>query len=199
MSRFFGIYILIIVIASAAYLALSRDNNSEYSFPILKGRDALVSTFQRVKEENLDGAVSAGIDSLLAAFSDKVSSTIDAVVDDVKVETFKKVKDVVNDKVDSIGENAGIDIQGVMTEPPNPIIYTVEAGSLAYFTIVNKDSKSLEYKVDWKDGKNNTGSLEKGEKIVLSHEWDKAGEYFIKFKITTIGKEREYQVSINIF
>lgn len=206
MSKYFGILILVVVLTATIYLALIQDNSSEYSFPILKAKNALVSSFQRVKEGGVDKNISITKDTMVEEGGNLLTKLVDAaegmikdVINSIKVETFKKIKDTVNNKVDSIGQGAGINIQGITTEAFKPIIYTVKVGSTAYFTIINRENESLEYEVDWQDENQEAGAIVRGEKKVLSHKWDKRGEYFIKFKIIIIGEEKEYKVSINIF
>jgi len=213
MSRFFGIIILIAVITIAVYLVLLQDNSSEYSFPILKGKEIISSTFQRVKDGGLDKEITFktdlmvgdGVSSIIGKVADKIESVIENVVDNVKLETFKKIKNVVNDRVDSLGESAGINIKGISSsgggkdETVSPVVYTIKSGDTAYFTIINRENRNINYEVDWQDGNTDKGTLDKEEKAVLSHKWDKEGEYLIKFKVITIGEEKEYQFSINIF
>ena len=214
MARFFAILIVVALIIGGIYFAVDKDNLSQYTFPEFDGKKVLKSVFQRAKEGNLDAGISLKTDSIIGEgdnFFTKaiegVESVVDSVIDDIKLETFKKFKDAVNKKVDDLGKNAGVDVDinvntgggSAASRSADPVVFTMKSQDPAYFTVVNREDKNIEYEVDWQDGNKDSGTLDEDERAILSHKWSKPGEYLIQFKIIKIGEEDNYQFLINIF
>jgi hypothetical protein len=81
-----------------------------------------------------------------------------------------------------------------------PVIFTMKKGSSAYFTIENREHARIQYQVDWRDGsKEDAGSLDVGKSRVVSHSWDKAGNYDIQFRVVSSEKSKTYSVTLSIF
>lgn len=212
----FGIALLGVII----YFALLKDNSLTYKFPSLPAIKGSIET--AVKEtaggenSNPISAISgiSSIPGFVANFVfEKGKETVDKIIDGVKSSAFNIFKSAVEEKVDAIGEGFGIEMsleetgskaateqKSTMAEQKlPPLIFAVKAGISANFTINNKEGYVLNYEVDWQDGKQDNGQVEKGEKKILSHNWQKAGDYEIQFTIKGNNKTNKYTFNISIF
>ena len=206
MKKFFAIIIAILIIGTAGYFILNRENLSQYSFPEFKNKNIIPDFFRGVEGGSSAGGVLSRVDLLingengiLEKAANKAELALEKIVDDFKFETFEKIKSAMNEKVDSLGKGAGINIEVGKVEEINPVAFSVKSGTPAYFTIVNRDDNGLDYEADWQDGNKDAGIIKIGEKRTLSHNWTKAGEYLIQFKIISKGEEKDYQFLISIF
>ena len=197
---------MIALVSGAAYWASNRDNLSEYSFPEFGNKDILNSAFQRAKESDFTRSILSRAnlmmgegDVLLEKAANQAESAITNIVNDFKFETFQKIRDTVNERVDTLSRGVGIEVNGNEINEISPLAFSVKSGILAYFTLINRENKALSYQVDWQDGNKDEGALEIGGRKVLSHKWTKTGDYLIQFKIITETGEKKYQFSISIF
>ena len=210
MKKFLVIITTILIAGAAGYYIFNRDNFSRYSFPEFGQKNIALSDFFREvgSGKSTDGILSQvdlminGEDGLLEKVADKVESAAEKIVGDFKFETFQKIKSAVNDKIDDMGNSVGISVGvGKIREAgkTDPVAFSVKSGTPAYFTLANRDNDKLDYEADWRDGNKDAGTIKIGDKKALSHNWAKAGEYLIQFKITTNGEEKNYQFLISIF
>lgn len=187
----FGIGLVI----SAAYFLLGKENLSTYSFPDVKEDQSLsanlLSRFSKYNSEE----ISSGVEKIFGAITDKSSEIFEGIADKAKLETFKIIKDSINDRVDGLGENFGVSVGAIGDD--SQITFGVRAGTPIYFSLEARSGDS-EYEVDWQDKKKDAGSFKGGESIVLSHAWDRSGDYSVKFTITNSKGKKNYQIPINI-
>lgn len=219
--------ILVVAATSAVFYLFEREDYSSYTFPLIEDpveeRSVAAKIISGFKEERLDKAIIGGgglVAGILAEKGEEVlSGATDetrSLLDKAKTKVFEIFKNIIDERVDEIGENIGIDAQKVQFDESlaeaqpiqeahlendgGPIIYySTKIGAPAYFTIENSKENSLAYEADWQDGKKDEGILELKEKIMLSHIWTKRGKYIIEFKISTQNQEKIYPVEIKIF
>ena len=190
MRKYFGISLAILVIGFAGYILLNKTNISSYSFPWID------------KNGKVSGAVSEkiskGASQIIDIVADKGKEIVDGIVDKVKLETFKIVKDMVDKKVESVGINLGVDVGGLPNGNNFPVVFSVKIGTPAYFTIQNNEQETIFYEADWGDERKDVGSSEKGKGAVLSHKWGRVGDYYINFKIMLSGGVKNYKILISV-
>lgn len=205
MIRVFSTLVILALFAGAAYFVLGKENFSEYKFPAFVGsklEEAGIS-LSRLSGNSATNTVFAPLigakNNLVEAVARKSEELISGIVEETKKTTFNLFKQEVNEKVNNIGENFGINFQTFSSESPSPVIFAIKTGQSAYFTIRNTDKIAVDFEADWEDGGKDKGKLNPGGSKILSHQWQKAGNYNPKFKIIKLGKEEEYSVSISIF
>ncbi len=79
--------------------------------------------------------------------------------------------------------------------------YLTKTNQLFSFIITNpfsvEESKELDYRIDWGDDLKDEGKLQGGENIVISHSWNEAAEYLVKFEIAAPESEIfNYQIKV---
>ncbi|TSD03248.1 MAG: hypothetical protein Athens071426_270 [Parcubacteria group bacterium Athens0714_26] len=126
------------------------------------------------------------------------------VVDQVKLGAYNVLKNSIDQKVDNLAKDMGVNAQNansaaVGSETASTIFFSVKVGVLAYFTMENTENEKLNFNIDWQDGTTGSGSLDQKSTIILSHSWSKAGNYQIKFKMIYQSKEKEYNIPVVVF
>lgn len=211
MRKHFARFIISVAVLAGGYFLLNRENASSYTIPFVELRRKAVSenigkTAGNLKNY-LSGQATATVlelaDDLAATFLEKSEQTVSLAIDGAKTETFRFFSKAVNEKVNTVGENLGVDVQKIGKEiaPPereSPIIFGIQAGIPAYFSIKNRESEKISYEVDWLDGNKKSGEVAVGKSATVSHQWNSSGEYHPKFKIITSRGEKIYEVAISV-
>lgn len=193
------------------YFLLTRENASSYTIPFIEVRtkeivEKLGSVAGGVKKYAA-GQATATVSVLADNFTDTVleksEQLVQQVFDGAKNSAFKFFRQSVNQKVDSVGANLGIDVQQLGTEvpppaPESPIVFGIGAGTPAYFSIKNREAEKITYEAAWQDGKKSIGEVAAGKSVVISHQWSSSGEYYPKFKITTSRGSKIYEIAISV-
>lgn len=215
MKRLFRIAAGLALVAAAGYFVFNRDKSFGYAFPFKKGEETLERLWQDIKKSGLDkkisdktSAIAGKSRGIFTETTETIEEAIEkgkektgAAIEEAKQDTLQNFKEAVAEKMDSFGKGIGVNIQNNAAIDSNiildasPVIFTVKVGAPAYFTLVNKEDGQLVYEVDWQDGGRDSGTLNSGEEIVVSHKWNKAGSYSAQFQIN---QKRKYPISINI-
>ncbi len=183
------------LVLSAAYFLLGKENLSTYSFPDIRRDQPLSANFLSQISRYRSEDISTGVTKITAALAEKSSDIFEGIAEKAKLETFKIIKDTVNDKVDDLGQNFGVSIGAA--EDDEQIIFGVRSGIPVYFSLEARSGDS-EYEADWRDGQKDSGPFKDGEGIVLSHSWSEPGDYLVKFTITNSKGKKNYQIPIKI-
>src|SRR3989344_4479455 len=207
MRQHLGKIILIGIALAGGYLIFSKENTSGYTIPyitVIKKdiADAGVTAVGKAGNFAKNAFIAEAADAL-EAVSVKTEELIGETVVSVKTQALNFLKGTIDKKVESLAVELGVDLNsgGAPTQASialNPISFAIKSGTPAYFTIKNRESGSVVYEINWKDGKIDKGQIGKGETKVTMHSWDQPGEYAIKFKIASEKGAREYDVSISI-
>lgn len=198
-------------VLAGGYFLLTLENASSYTIPFIELRrkeaaEKISKTAGGLKNYftgQATATLSELTEDLTETFLEKSGELTEQIFDGAKNTAFNFFRQTVNQKVDSVGANLGIDVQQMGRElpppaPESPIIFGIPAGSLAYFTIKNRESEKISYEADWQDGNKKTGEMAFGKSAILSHRWNSAGEYYPKFKIITSRGEKTYEVAISV-
>lgn len=208
------LFILGLLIAGG-YFLLTKDNASSYTIPFIEVRTKEIAKkigevaggLKEYAANQATTTVSALTDSITETVLEKSKQLISQVIDGAKTETFQIFRQTVNEKVDNIGANLGVDIEqlGAVVPLPaatpaseNQIVFGIQSGTPAYFTIKNRESEKIYYEADWQDGQKSNGEVAAGKSAVLSHKWNNAGEYHLQFKIKNSRGQKTYPVTISI-
>ncbi len=194
------------IVIAGGYLIFSKENTSGYTIPyisVVKKDIANAGGIAVGKAGNFaKNIVVSGVADALEVVSKKTDTLIGDAVTSVKTQALNLLKGSIDKKVESLAVELGVDLntggapQAVSTL--SPIAFAIKSGIPAYFTIKNRESGSVVYEINWKDGKIDKGQINKGGTNVVFHSWDQPGEYPIKFKITSEKGVREYDVLISI-
>lgn len=206
MRKHLGKIILIGIALAGGYLVLSKENTSGYTIPyITVARRDIADAGGATLEKAGNFAkttLGAKTDDALRSVSEEVNNLVGDAVVSVKTQALNLLKGAVNNSVEGLAVDLGVNLNdsGSVSAGAqlNPIAFAIKSGSPAYFTIKNRESGAVVYEIIWKDGKIDKGQINKGESKVVSHSWDSAGEYMIKFRITSEKGSKEYEVSISI-
>jgi len=182
----------------SGYFVFNKTNISSYEFPeFIRKKVAVDAAADKVLGAKIEEAKGL-LPKLLDSVTEKGEEIIEKVENKIKEQVFKVFKDTINQKMETVGESFGVDIKQVAKpDSESPVVFGVKTGIPAYFSIQNREKASMRYEIDWDDSSKDGGKLEKGKEEVLSHKWEKPGDYLLKFKI--IGKEEKiYNISITI-
>ncbi|TSC96095.1 MAG: hypothetical protein Athens101426_498 [Parcubacteria group bacterium Athens1014_26] len=199
--------ILVLVLAVAAYLYLGKERVFKY---VMFWDNSNKTTDQLgIKTKNMANAVSDifskdSISKTTDKITDKTKDLFSGVVDQVKLGAYNVLKNSIDQKVDNLAKDMGVNAQNansaaVGSETASTIFFSVKVGVLAYFTMENTENEKLNFNIDWQDGTTGSGSLDQKSTIILSHSWSKAGNYQIKFKMIYQSKEKEYNIPVVVF
>lgn len=205
MRKHLGKIVLLGIVLVAGYFVFNKENVSGYAIPFfpVSQKDAVkigtqvIATAKSAAKENL----LAQINSFGSEAIRDIGTFVQNSIDTAKTEAFTTLKTAVVKKVESLSTDLG-----VSTAPPaasgaaaaNTIQSAIKAGSLAYFTIRNNEQDTVNYIIDWKDGKSENSQILKGQAQIVSHSWSKVGEYILQFKIESSNGTNEYQITISI-
>lgn len=184
----------------SVYFALTKSNLSEYSFPkILNPKNGTA-----IADRSISPIMQKVSDDVTGAFNSMVAKggeLVGGLVEDAKTETFHALKEAVNTKINTAGESFGVTISSEQQDEIDaPIVFAMKKGSFAYFTVENRENSKIQYEVNWRDGSaKDMGSLDAGKSKVVSHSWNKAGNYDIQFKIISSEKNKTYNITLSIF
>lgn len=211
MKKHFLRLVILGAVLAGGYFLLMRENVSSYTIPFIEVRrkaalekiNETASSLRNYFAGQATATASELAGDLAETFLEKSEQLVQQVFDGAKNTAFNFFRQSVNQKVDSVGVNLGIDVQRLGRElpppaPESPIIFGIPAGSLAYFTIKNRESEKISYEADWQDGNKKTGEIAVGNFVILSHHWNSSGEYYPKFKITTSRDEKIYEIAISV-
>ena len=206
MRRHLGKLILIGIAIAGGYLIFSKENTSAYVIPyisVIKKEAVDLSGNVIQKTGNFaKNILAVKASDALEAASVEVENLISEAAVSVKTQTLNLLKGSIDKKVESLAVDLGVDL-GV-SEPVqtttllSPIVFAIKSGTPAYFTIKNRETETVAYEINWKDGKIDKGQIGKGKLEVVSHSWSAAGEYSIKFRITSEKGARDYEILISI-
>lgn len=188
----------IALVGIAVYFLLAQDKSSTYKFPsLIDIKNEVVKFFNNAVSGKSDNPVS----KITGTVVNKGNEIVDSAVNSIKTSTFNLFKESVDNKVDSIGQSMGIEVNPDIkeTESKSLPVFAVKIGTPAYFTINNKDKEIISYEVDWRDGKKENGKINEGEKKTLFHVWQNSGIYEIIFTIKNSNKTEKYNINISIF
>lgn len=187
-----------LVIGVAIFLVFDKGSVSSTTFPELsleKGGALLTAGFDKIKEKT--AVLTADVKDF---FSEKSEEAQEKTIDSVKNFIGEKLKEVGNNFVSSDGAISNVSGGNREIETRQFVFLSAKVGTIAYFTIRNSDiENSVNYSVDWQDGKKDIGKLEKGKSVLVSHKWEKGGEYIIDFKITGLNNIANYKIQLTIF
>lgn len=199
------------VILAGGYFLLNRENVSSYTIPFIEVRrkeaaekiNKTASNLKNYFTSQATATVSELADDLADSILEKSEQLAQQIFDGAKSSAFNFFRQAVNQKVDSVGANLGIDVQQFGKElppsvPESPIGFGIPVGTPAYFTIKNRESEKISYEADWQDGNKKKGELAVGKSVTVSHQWHSVGEYYPKFKLITSRGEKIYEVAISV-
>ncbi len=206
MRNYLGRIVFVGIVFAAGYFVFSAGNVSGYTFPFIGasqkvaarvGNQAISSVTSAVKK---NFAAPAG--DLMTAAAQSIDTLAQNALASAKTEVMKALTGAVKKNVDTMAASFGVSTQGsgapAGSADVSPIQSAIKSGAPAYFTIRNNEQGTIQYTVDWKDGKAETGQVLKGQSQIVSHAWNKVGEYVLQFKIESSGGINEYQIMISI-
>ncbi len=199
MTSFLRILFGICLVGAAGYFLLQKDNSFSYKFDNLnlykdKFTDMASTTVASLKNKTTQ--IFSGISVKAEDFAQSIVSLAADKAKDYAIET---VKQTAEESLNKLGESVGISINSSDIPAENYVIYSVKKQANAYFTIKNSDPDTLNYKVDWLDGKIESGQLVKtGDVAILFHNWSNPGEYLISFNISTSKYQKTYKILISV-
>ena len=191
------IIVAVILVGIGLFLFFTQGNNFGATMPDITATSSWVSIARQRVQEKIQQIIGGGQDLISGA------------VQNVKEQTFQSVRDAVTDKVDDFGKSIGVgpgagDTHPIVVNGDNVIsqqrvFFTIKIGAPAYFTIKNHSADSIAtYEINWQDGKTDSGTIEKGKIVTVSHSWQKAGEYNVDFKIKNATTEN-YGIVLSVF
>lgn len=210
------IFTVFLVAGISVFLVFDKGNISSGTFPELsleKGGALAAAGFEKVKEKTAD--LVSGVKEFFSRKSDEAQ---EKAAESVKNFIGEKLKDMGNGLIspDSSGIAKEAAISPIINSPAavSPVVenkgeeiavkqfvfFAAKTGTTAYFTVKNSDEENpVDYSVDWQDGKKDSGKLEKGKSVLISHQWQQGGEYTIDFNITGLNSAANYKVKLTIF
>ena len=195
---------ILFLAAGGGYFLLNRESVSSYTIPFIGVQNKKIgSGIKNEITKNLESfstqAVSEVIAKSLQSIEEKGKGVFNQLADGAKLKAFEIFRGSVNKQLDNLGATAGIDIGSLTPEIQSPVLFSIKAGTLSYFTVKNLEDDILAYEADWRDGKKDKGEIKKNEIKTLSHSWQQSGQYELNFKITNKEKTKEYKILIYIF
>ena len=205
MRNHLGKILLIGIVVAAGYFVFNMKNVSGYTIPFINvsQKDAVQAgnqVFSKAAKATKE-TFSAKTSGMINMLTEKAGALANDSLTAIKAEAFDLVKGAIAKKVDNLAVDLGIGSAqsgNSGSAVSNPISISIKSGTLVNFTIENNEQGVIDYTVDWKDGKSESGKIAKSESKIVSHSWTKAGEYILQFKISSPGKSKEYQVGISI-
>lgn len=198
--------ILVFVLAAAIYFYLGKERVFKY---IMFWDNSGKTTDQLgIKTKNMANTISDifskdGLSQAAGKITDKTKDLFSGAVDQVKLGAYNVLKNSIDQKVDNLGKDLGVNAQNADTATNSgavsTIFFSVKVGVLAYFTMENTENEKLNFNIDWQDGTTGGGSLNQKSAIILSHSWSKSGNYPVKFKMIFQSKEKEYNIPVIVF
>lgn len=211
MKKHFGRFIVLSAVLVGAYFLLNRETVSSYTIPFIEVRtgeiaeklSGLTGGIKKYAGGQATVAVSELADDFVSSVSEKGGQLTRQIFDGAKNNAFNFFRQAVSEKVDSVGANLGIDVQQIgkeitPSEQESPIIFGIQAGSPAYFTIKNRELEKISYEVDWRDGNKKNGDVSVKKSVTVSRIWSSPGEYYPRFKIITSRGEKIHEIAISV-
>lgn len=157
-----------------------------------------------------------GGEQALEQAEQKADEYVDAVVGEVKEGAFEYAKDKVTDAFVTIGEeisgkaksifgiapssDTGAETAeepkgaGFLVPPPSATL-TIAPGTPIVFSI----NRGASYRVDWGSGTAESGTTSKDGITLLTHAWDKEGDYTVEIAVTDGGKTETKTFPIRVY
>ena len=199
MNSYLKFLVWAIVIGAIAYFVFYKENTWVYNYPpIQKTREAINESVNKLKIK-LQSGLTTITDSAFDLVKEKSEEAVTKAGNEVKNQAFNVVQKAVTGGMNSLGEQLGLSPKISGGDTNTPLSFGVKIGSTAYFSLDNNENEKVGYQADWQDGKKDTGNLDIGKTAILSHKWDKAGDYTLNFKTTSSKGEKQYQIVISIF
>ncbi|MBI4991594.1 MAG: hypothetical protein HZB99_00025 [Candidatus Harrisonbacteria bacterium] len=199
MRRILGLLVILGLGGMSSYFILTRTNFSSYDFPDFIRKNIPAGSATNVVLTGKTEAAAGKLSGLLDSVAERSEEIIEKAEEKIKEQVFKIFKDTIDKKIETVGESLGVEVKRVVQpDSESPIVFGVKTGIPAYFSIQNRERESIRYEVDWRDGTKDGARLESGKEEVLSHKWEKAGNYLLKFKIINFKGEKIYNISITI-
>lgn len=203
MSKGTKIIIWLLIIAgllTSAYFFLQKEKT--FSFIYGQGFDSFKEVISEEEKE-----VVQSLKNVLSEKAAEIKAWAGETLTGTLTETFNKRESAVSQLVqwglEKTKKTAG-EILGV-SDDSNLFIeyfsYLTKINEPLSFILKNpfssKDSKELNYQIDWGDSLKDEGELQGGQSIIISHAWQREGEYLTKFTITAAESEIfDYQIKV---
>jgi hypothetical protein len=192
------IWLLIIAgLLAIGYFLLQKEKT--FSFIFGPGFDSLVvGSFKNVLKEKTTG-LKTEVDKNLEKVIQRGESLVSQSVQSAEKILVNIVKDGLEKTKKTTGEILGVNNDSNLFV--EYFSYLTKINKPLSFMLRNpfspKESKELNYQIDWGDNQKDGGELQAGQNIIISHAWQKEGEYLTKFKITAAESDIfDYQIKV---
>lgn len=222
MNKKIILWILIIVLLLAlTYFSLKKERIFGFSFGpgfnLLKNNNQDIESFKKSAAEKgkeitnsfknlLD--LNEEITGFKKGIAENLDKTLGQTIFNAKGTIYEAIEGSLNKTGNIIGEFLGIDSDSAVNSAiindadsfAKFFTYLIKIDAPVSFIIKNpfNNEIEIEYQMDWGDEKKDSGKLSSNQNIVISHAWNKEGEYLIKIKIIASVQVFNFQTKVSV-